>query len=89
MKTVKTKSGNTPMDITITRSRELVYTNYKKSTINLVSNERILPLVRLRGWRHGGVYSTSSKELLVIMDNDNNTKTKVVRYSGTEERQTI
>ena len=90
VKCVQTKSGNGPVDITVTRNKELVYTDYKERSINLVSHSGIQPLIRLKGWRPKGICNTaSSNDLLVIMHNDDNSETKVVRYSGTEERQTI
>ena len=50
-------------------------------SINIVKNAQIQPVIRLMGWIPDGVCSISSGELLVSMNNDNHTHSKVVRYS--------
>nr|XP_022308571.1 uncharacterized protein LOC111114523 [Crassostrea virginica] len=89
LKSVQTKSGNTPGDIAVTRSGGLVYADPKDSSINLVSGTQIQTLITLRGWTPLDLYSTSSGDLLVIMISDDGEKTKVVSYSGSTEKQTI
>ena len=75
----------------MTRSKDLLYTDNEDESINLVSgtHEQIQTLIRPRGWRPLGVYSTSSGDFLVIMDSDDKKQTKVLRYSGTTETQII
>ncbi|XP_078320329.1 uncharacterized protein LOC111115228 [Crassostrea virginica] len=85
----QTKSGNAPRDIAVTRSGGLVYTDLRDSSINLVSGTQIQTLITLRGWRPWGLCSTASGDLLVTMESDDGKQTKVVRYSGSTEKETV
>nr|XP_022309160.1 uncharacterized protein LOC111114909 [Crassostrea virginica] len=89
LRSVQTKSGDAPEDIAVTRSGGLVYADWDDRSINLVSGTQIQTLITLRGWIPLYLCSTVSGDLLVIMDSDDDKQTKVVRYSGSTEKQTI
>nr|XP_022333184.1 uncharacterized protein LOC111130410 [Crassostrea virginica] len=89
LRSVQTKSGNWPEDIAVTRSGDLLYADHRDRSINLVSGTQIQTLITLRGWKPLGLCSTSSGDLLVSMDSDDYKQTKVMRYSGSTEKQSI
>ena len=89
LRSVKTKSGNVSGDITVTHNGDMVYTDPVERSINLVRGTQIQTLITLQGWKPLSLCSTSYGDLLVIMESDNRSQTKVVRYSGSTEKQSI
>ncbi|XP_065929952.1 E3 ubiquitin-protein ligase TRIM71-like [Magallana gigas] len=90
LKSIKTKSG--AADLAVTKSGDLVYTDETNRTVNIVKNKEIetVILIPLEGWKPRGACSTSSGDILVVMEsNERETQTKVVRYSGSIEKQSI
>ncbi|XP_062572287.1 uncharacterized protein LOC134234249 isoform X2 [Saccostrea cucullata] len=92
IETIKTKSGEWPMDIAVTSDGDLLYSYWETRTVNKVNNAQT-EVIRLQGWRPLHLCVTSSGDLLVTMysddGDDDKTQSKVVRYSGSTETQTI
>uniref|UniRef100_K1QPG5 Tripartite motif-containing protein 2 n=1 Tax=Magallana gigas TaxID=29159 RepID=K1QPG5_MAGGI len=80
-----------PWDIAVTKSGDLVYTDYADHTVNIVKGKNIdvQELIRLQQWKPVSVFFPSSGDLLLIMDSDDNKQTKVLRYSDYKENQSI
>ncbi|XP_062580604.1 uncharacterized protein LOC134242518 [Saccostrea cucullata] len=89
IKTVKTKSGGWLYDIAVTDEGDLVYTDCNTATVNKVRDGQTEEIISLQGWEPRNLCVASSGDLLVIMFRDDKTETKVVRYSGSTEKQTI
>lgn len=89
VKTIRSKSGNAPYDISVTKKGDLVYTDYNEGTVNLVTNTEIQTVIRLRKWRPLNICCSFAGDLLVVMSSNDFTRTKVVRYFGSKKKQSI
>lgn len=87
VKSIQSKSGRTPSNLEVTRNNNLVYTDYDDKTVNIVQNTQIQTVIKLQGWKPRCVCSTSTGDLLVLMDSDDAKETKVVRYSSSPKKQ--
>lgn len=85
VKSIQTKSGNLPQDISVTRDGELIYVDHEDRSVNLVNNKRIEAVVRLQWWKPCNVCCTSSGGFLVMMIKDENKQSRVLRYTGSEK----
>lgn len=70
-------------------SSYIVNTDYKDRTVNKVNDTKIQTLRKLLGWSPLNICSTSSGDLLVVIISDDEKQTKVVRYSGSTDIQSI
>lgn len=89
LQSVQTKSGGEPSSIAVTKSGDLVYADAKDKTVYIVKGEQSREVMKLQGWIPYALCTTSSDELLVIMSSDDNNQTKIVRYFGSSEKQSI
>ncbi|XP_061168897.1 uncharacterized protein LOC133178165 [Saccostrea echinata] len=89
LKSIRTKSGYMPRDITVTKSGDLVYIDYDYRTVNIAKNEKIEEVIKLQNWNAYGLCSSCSGDILVVMSSDDKKQSKVVRYSGSTEKQTF
>uniref|UniRef100_A0A8B8BI06 Uncharacterized protein LOC111110618 n=1 Tax=Crassostrea virginica TaxID=6565 RepID=A0A8B8BI06_CRAVI len=90
-KTIQTKSGVPwPDDIIADRDRALLYTgSWRTRTVYKVKNDQTEEIITLQGWKPKNLCVTSSTDLLVTMYSDDETQSKVVRFSGSTVKQTI
>ncbi|XP_065929372.1 uncharacterized protein [Magallana gigas] len=87
--TVSNKSGQGPNDIAVDSEGNLLFCDGTSGTVNKVNNGQTEELIRLQGWWPCSLCVTSNGDLLVSMYSDDKTEYKVVRYSGSTEKQTI
>lgn len=89
VKTCQTKSGNKPWDIAVTNTGDLLYSDDRKKTVNVVKNTQIQEMIRFKSWRPLSPCSTCWSDLLIIIDNEVNKQTKSVRYLDSKEKHAI
>ncbi|XP_062585763.1 uncharacterized protein LOC134247402 [Saccostrea cucullata] len=89
LKTFSTLSGHRPESIAIISTGHLVYTYYHERSVNILKDEENYHVIRLENWIPHGVCKTSSGRFLVIMISNDYKQSKVVRFVGFREKQTI
>ena len=78
------------MDIAVKRRGELVWTDTRDKSINGVTDTKIHPTIRLKGWITQYVCSASSSGSLIPMNSKITPDfTQVIRCSGFFEKQSI
>nr|XP_022295771.1 uncharacterized protein LOC111105704 [Crassostrea virginica] len=88
-KTIQTKSGIWPNDIAVDRDGALLYIDGRTRTVYKVKNDQTEEIITLQGWKPDNLCVTSNGDILVAMYSDDETQSKVVRYSGSTVKQTI
>lgn len=89
LKSIQTNSSvDVSLNIAVTKSGHLVYTNDVDRTVNIFNYKQMVEVIRLVCWTPRNVCVSSSDSLLVIINSDDY-QTKVVRYCGSKVRQCI
>eukprot|EP00105_Crassostrea_gigas_P041180 XP_019925328.1 PREDICTED: uncharacterized protein LOC109619530 [Crassostrea gigas] len=89
LQTVKPTFGMLPNDIAIDSDGNLLYTLWGTGTVSIVKNGQTEVLITMQGWAPSNLCGTSTGDLLVTMYSVDETQSKVVRYSGSTEEQSI
>nr|XP_019929735.2 uncharacterized protein LOC105345456 isoform X1 [Crassostrea gigas] len=89
LKTIKITSRNCPIDIAVDSDRNLLYLCGTTRTVNKVKNGQTDVLLTLQDWVPTKLCVTSTGDLLITMCKDDDYQSKVVRFSGSTEKQTI
>nr|XP_022299155.1 E3 ubiquitin-protein ligase TRIM71-like isoform X2 [Crassostrea virginica]XP_022299156.1 E3 ubiquitin-protein ligase TRIM71-like isoform X2 [Crassostrea virginica] len=88
-KIIQTKSREIPWDISVDTTGALLYCDVETRSVYKVKNDQTEEIITLQGWKPINLCVTSSGDLLVAMYSDDETQSKVVRYSGSTVKQTI
>lgn len=67
LKSIKSKSENMPWDIAVTKSKDLIYTDFSNRSVNLIRESEIQKIITLRGWGPIRLCITSSDDILIMM----------------------
>lgn len=89
--TFKTKLKEWHNDIAVDNNGDLLYSSAVTRSVNKVVNGRAEEWIIILGWVPSNLCVTESGDLLVTctMYSEDTTQSKVVRYSGSTEKQTI
>ncbi|XP_052680700.1 uncharacterized protein LOC128161464 [Crassostrea angulata] len=88
IRTIRMKFMEWPDDIVVDSYGDLIFSASEARTVNKVKNEQSKVLIKLKKWTPGQLCITSTGDLLVTMFSDDDSQSKVVRYSGSTEKQT-
>lgn len=75
------------IDVALTKRGSLIYSCSFTKTVNIFIGDKLETLIKLEKWSPRGICVSSSGDMLVTMTQKN--KSKMVRYFGTIEKQTI
>ncbi|XP_065938050.1 uncharacterized protein [Magallana gigas] len=89
LQSIQTKSEDWPNDIAVDSDGNLLYCDGTDGTVNIVKNGKTEELITLPEWTPSRLCVTSTGDLLLTIISDDKTQSKVVRYSGSTEKQTI
>eukprot|EP00105_Crassostrea_gigas_P011492 XP_011427180.1 PREDICTED: uncharacterized protein LOC105328108 [Crassostrea gigas] len=92
LQTVKINAEKGPNDIAVDTNGDLLLlllSNRTAGKVNKIKNGHTEEVFKLQGWGPCKLCVTSTGDLLVTMFSDYETQSKVVRYSGSTEKQTI
>nr|XP_022312329.1 uncharacterized protein LOC111117483 [Crassostrea virginica] len=90
--TVTTTCQYGPDGISVTRGRELIYSDYSSRTVNIVRNGKSETLITTpQGWTPGGLCCTRSGDILahVYKGRGPQTKNRIIRYQGQNMKEGI
>lgn len=84
---IPSQSGQIPRDITVNNMGELLYVS--QDTLYRIRNGETENVNTLFEWNLKNLCRTQTGDVLVSMYSDDETQSKVVRYNGSTEKQTI
>lgn len=87
--TIATISNRLASDIAVSRDGQLEYSDWKLKTAVKMCNGKIEEIIFLKGWTPIHLCFATSGDHLVVFYNDEETLSKVVRYSRTSQKNTI
>ncbi|XP_062569758.1 uncharacterized protein LOC134231800 [Saccostrea cucullata] len=77
------------IDITVLKNNTLFFSDNRDRSVNSVKDNKIKTLITFDGWKPLAICSSSTGAILVSMQTDDETQSKVFRYSGTTASQEI
>eukprot|EP00105_Crassostrea_gigas_P039278 XP_019923426.1 PREDICTED: tripartite motif-containing protein 2 isoform X1 [Crassostrea gigas] len=89
LQTIKTRSEYWPRDIAVDSNGDLLYCDSVIGTVYKVKNGPSEELIRLLGWRPSQLCVSYSGDLIVSVTSVDEIHSKVIRYSGSTEKQTV